>query len=342
MKNKNQTINILPEDIIISEDITKEKEIIQSNKITASRYSFTVMEKRAIYLIAMNIRKDIEGEKKLQRDLIGDVYMQFTPDQVLKASDRYEHVYKALRDLSNKKIEVNNDYMWEEVGIVERPQHYKKEGYFQFKVAKPILDYFKIKLTKGNATVLSAQVAFTLERTSSQRLYELCRQFKVAGGFMKTLEEFKAQMGLTTIVRYTRWANLKKDFIEPAQKEIKKLYDDGLCDLYFNYKEITRGKRVNGIRFKIVNKDKNPFKEYRPEDFIFFCREWLNKMFEAKKKPKNKEFVEKVMKEIMLNPLRAEELHKKLLRVMNSYSVNEQPAIVRSIIKEDEFIRENN
>ena len=327
-------------DIILHGSGKNVRDIVQSNRITGSKYSFTVMEKRAVYLIAMAVNLDIIGQKKLQRDLIGDVYMQFTPDQVLKASTRYEHVYTAFRGLVNKKIEIKTESIWEEFGIIERPRHIKNgaNSYFQFRVPKPIIDYFRVKLKDGNATVLAAQVAFTLERTSSQRMYEYCRQFKVAGGFRKDLTEFKDEMSLSEIVRYTRWSNLKNDFLEPARLELKELYDKSLCDLYFNYSEVKKGKRIVGLRFKVVTKDGNPFSNHKIEDFIYNCKTWLNAMFEVDKKPKNKEYVKGVITAITLKPEKAEELHSKLARITATYPASEQPKVVRITIKEDGFL----
>lgn len=326
---------IPPNDVIIQQSEITEKEIVQSNKLTLSKHNFSLMEKRAIYLIILQIRQAMNNEITLQEDLFGDILIRFSPQQVLKASKRYQDVYGALSSLKKKNYIINTNEIWEDVSIVENPKHFKKENYFQVRVPKAIAHLFAVKIKNGDFTAFEAHVALTLQKTSSQRLYEYCNKYKSLGGFYLSFSDFRERMELDKRERYSRWSNIKNDFLEPAREELYKLYNKSQCDLYFEYSPHKEGRSTKGIKFKIIADRGILDNELSLEDQLYYCKMWLNALFQSKDKKKNGKYVNDVIKHIQAQPVDCTRLYSKLARIKRSYAEGEQPKVVRKMIDTD-------
>lgn len=221
--------------------------------ITLSRHDFSIMEKRVIYILVLKLKQALQGKFKLEENLFGNVTIRFSPGQILKDSDREENIYEALKRLKSTTFEIRDANKWQYFGFLEQTTHIKANdsNYFHISVPSPIIKYFREKIQTDNYSAFSAQVILTLKRKCSQKLYEICLRNKTAGHFYLTFDDFRIQMNISSMERYTRWANIEKDYIKPAQIELKDLFKQKLCDLYFTYTQEKSGRSTLGIKFRI-------------------------------------------------------------------------------------------
>lgn len=305
--------------------------LVQSNTITQARYEFTKIEKRIIYRIIKEIRKQyVTGE--LQSNLFNELVVCLTFKDLQEVSENTQLVYKSIRTLKTRSYEFDNDEEWLILGIINKARHIKTKGTWEITVDREMVAQF-VELAK-NYTEYSLTVAMSLRSEYSQRLYEYCSQFRSSGGFRMKVQDMKEKMRL--IKKYDRYAGFKKYVLDVAQKELKELYKQGQCDLYFEYSEEKNGRSVETLRFKIISRE-TPETKMSLEDLLYSVRNDLTNIFDIQKMPKNKEFVNKTMTELMLNPEKLNHCFGKLAFVKGNLPKEEWQKYMRYIINDEYF-----
>lgn len=305
--------------------------LVQSNTITQARYEFTKIEKRIIYRIIKEIRKKyVTGE--LQSNLFNELVLSLTFKDLQEVSENTQLVYKSIRTLKNRFYEFDNDEEWLIIGIINKARHLKNKGTWEITVDREMVGQF-VELAK-NYTEYSLTVAMSLRSEYSQRLYEYCSQFRSSGGFRMKLQDMKEKMRL--VKKYDRYASFKKYVIDVAHKELKELYKDGQCDLYFEYSEEKNGRSVETLRFKVVSRE-SPETKMSLEDILYSVRNDLASIFDIKKMPKNQEFVNKAMGELVLNPEKLNHCFGKLAFVKSNLPKEEWQRYMRFVINDEYF-----
>lgn len=305
--------------------------LVQSNTITQARYEFTKIEKRIIYRIIKEIRKQyVTGE--LQSNLFNELVVCLTFKDLQEVSENTQLVYKSIRTLKTRSYEFDNDEEWLILGIINKARHIKTKGTWEITVDREMVGQF-VELAK-NYTEYSLTVAMSLRSEYSQRLYEYCSQFRSSGGFRMKVQDMKEKMRL--IKKYDRYAGFKKYVLDVAQKELKELYKQGQCDLYFEYSEEKNGRSVETLRFKIISRE-TPETKMSLEDLLYSVRNDLTNIFDIQKMPKNKEFVNKTMTELMLNPEKLNHCFGKLAFVKGSLPKEEWQRYMRYVINDEYF-----
>lgn len=306
--------------------------IVQSNTITQARYEFTKIEKRVIYKIIKEIRKKyVTGE--LQSNLFNELVITLTFKDLQEVSENWKLVYKSIRNLKNRYYEFDDDERWLIIGIINKAVHYKKKGIWEITVDREMVAQF-VELAK-NYTEYSLTVAMSLRSEYSQRLYEYCSQFRSSGGFRMKVQDMKERMKI--VEKYDRYASFKKYVVDVAHKELKELYKQGQCDLYFEYSEEKNGRSVEMLRFKVISND-NTESKLSLEDLLYSVRNDLTTIFETKAMPKNKIFIDETMSELVLNPEKLNHCFGKLAWVKNTLPKEEWQKYMRFIIK-DEYLK---
>ena len=305
--------------------------LVQSNTITQARYEFTKIEKRIIYRIIKEIRKQyVTGE--LQSNLFNELVVCLTFKDLQEVSENTQLVYKSIRTLKTRSYEFDNDEEWLILGIINKARHIKTKGTWEITVDREMVAQF-VELAK-NYTEYSLTVAMSLRSEYSQRLYEYCSQFRSSGGFRMKLQDMKEKMRL--VKKYDRYAGFKKYVLDVALKELKELYKQGQCDLYFEYSEEKNGRSVETLRFKIISRE-SPETKMSLEDLLYSVRNDLTSIFDIQKMPKNKEFVNKTMSELILNPEKLNHCFGKLAFVKGNLPKEEWQRYMRYVIKDEYF-----
>ena len=133
---------------------------------------------------------------------------------------------------------------------------------------------------------------------------------------------------------YPRYALLKSKIIDVAHKELKSTYESGGCDLYFNYSEDKSGRTVNGLKIVIISRDRQP-EAMNIDDSVYYIRMWLTSWLNAATKPKNKAWIDKVIKHLQKNPDQLPKLYDRLVRMQEKETATSYAAFARYIIEED-------
>lgn len=310
----------------------------QDNRITMARYELSLIEKRVLYFILKEIRKQFVLSDSGQRDLFDDLIV--TIDSLKLTKDVYpeqpERVKQALKSLRSRSFEYDNgepedsyEHHWFEVGFINWAQ-WSNGGEIKVQISKMILPFY-VELT-SQYTEYSLIVVMSLKSKWSQRMYELCAQWRAAGGFQITVAELREMFKLEK--QYSMYASFKKYVLEVGHKEIKKLYDAGQCDLYFEYSEKKIGRAIGSLRFKIItNKD---IVELSLEDIDYHVRTSLNSIFNTDRFPKNAVFVGKTMTTARFEPELLKHLYDKIIYIMGKHDSKDIHApYLRTIINED-------
>lgn len=313
----------------------------QDNRLTTARYELSLMEKRVLYIIIQQIRKDFVLSEKGDRNLFDNLIIKMRGESITKGVDAKPYLVKnALKQLRERSFEWQNEYdedspkhEWFEVGFINYGE-WNKGGMVEVEVSKKILPFF-VELA-DKFTEYSLLVAISLRSKWSQRLYELCCQWRASGGFQVELKELREMLKLEG--SYKRYASLKKYVLEVARKELKELYDKGESDVCFEYSEHKNGRSVNWLRFKVfTKKDKE---NLSMDDMDYYVRVHLHEIFKTDDKPKNKEFINKTMVALRLDGNNLKHAYRRLFDTVLKLPKDEQAKYMRYIINND-YLNEN-
>ena len=308
----------------------REITLAQANTLTQARYNFTVVEKRAVYFIIKEVRKQFVENKNGQKDLFNDLVVKMSTDELQKTDTSLRDVYKSLKSLRRKSIWIEDDERVLEVGYINYFEHIKREPSLEVQVSHKILP-FLVELAE-QFTTYSLTVAISLKTKYSQRFYEYCSQFRTSGFFTISIKELREKLILGDM--YPRYALLKEKVIDIAHKELKELYKKGQCDLYFEYTEDRTGRTVERLNITIISKaaQKEPPKL---DDMIYQIKAWLSLWLAAKQRPKNKTWVDTVIKHLQLHANDIPTLYERLVSMQKKEPNTSYAAYARHIIEED-------
>ena len=310
--------------------------ILQDNRLTTARYELSLIEKRIYYLVIDKVRQDYILNDRGNRTLFDDLILTFTPSMLMKNTNvkDFKEIKKALKTLRLRSFEweygedeEHPDYEYLEVGFIDWQSW--KNGKITIQVSRKLVP-FLVELSK-NFTSYSLLIAISLKSKWSQRLYEMASQWRAAGGFYISIIELRRRFVLEN--KYRKYGALKKYVLEVARREIKSLYDRNQIDFYFEYSEEKKGRSVTGLNFKIISNKR--LNELSLADLDYFIRTDLSQIFQTKDKPKNKEFVDKFLTELRLNPKLLEKFYKRLQNAKQGVPRSELARYLRFIINED-------
>ena len=166
--------------------------LAQSNILTQARYDFTKVEKRAVYFIIAEVRKQFVENKTGQKDLFNDLIINIKTESLQGSDTPLRNVYSSLKSLRRKSIWLENDERALEVGYINYFDHLKKTAHVEVQVSHKILPYL-VELAE-QFTTYSLTVAISLRTKYAQRFYEYCSQFKKARFFYISIEYLRTQL----------------------------------------------------------------------------------------------------------------------------------------------------
>ena len=307
--------------------------LAQDNQLTQSRYNFSVIEKRCLYQIIREVRnRYIETGNKPTK--FENMSLELKPNQLAQLGDEAKDVYKALKRLVDKKIEIDTEKEWIYTGWVMSAHHDKEKNIYEIDISKHILPYL-VELAPG-FTQYDLMVAITLKSTYSQRFYELCCQYKNYNKyFFLTVERLREILMLEN--KYTQINDFKRKVLEVAQKELKELYDKGQCDLWFDYDvKDTDKRKILSYHFHIHTKEDEQNKvDYQS---VTNCLQRISSILSTFF-PRDKKYIKRVIQEVQLRPDIAMELVYKLDKKVMDYDKKEIPPIIRYVLNSDYGIK---
>lgn len=232
------------------------KEIVrQSNYLTDARYSYTVNEKRILYHVLVFI-KNAMNEGVSESMFRETLYMTIPEAQVKKLHPDPDNAVRDMRVAAKKlrirEVSYDTEGGWMEAGMISSGEYIKGKG-LEVEISRKVAPLY-LEVAR-NFTAFSALVAMTLQSSYSQRFYEFCSRWKDVGFFTFTPEDLAFRLKLEG----SPAGELKKA-IEKAKAELKTLFDQKQCDLYFNYSEKRlkgRGRGIESWRFVIHTEEES-------------------------------------------------------------------------------------
>ena len=310
--------------------------LCQSNMLTESRYSFSRIEKKCIYLVISKVRRDyVEGT--MQKDLFDNMRVEINASDLALIADEShtKHAKDALRALRHRDIEMEDEEgNWLNTGFITMAKYTAKTNKFLVEVSSEIMPHL-VELAR-KFTAYSLTVAMTLKGKYSQRFYELCCQYRNRiekdgfAGFHKTQQQLREMFCLEDT--YPLNALFNQRVIESARTELKELYDNNQCDLYFDVNIKGRGKSMC-YDFKIRTREGEQARQMEFEDarkkwaFIYGT---LQALF--RKDPK---YVEKIAKQVEFHVELITPVFEKIQKLKNEYPSKDLAKLLRYILKED-------
>jgi plasmid replication initiation protein len=229
------------------------KDVIQSYILTASKYDFSVYEKRIMYRLVETFQYLIKGEKlegkiTVNRDLFGDYCLKMPVRSFLKDEKDTNHTLakEALKSLESKVFEYEDDKTWELIRIIQAPIIIKNSEYVTFRVQPKIFDAL-LNFTKGYR-MYELETAMSFESVYSMRLYELLSGQKKPITY--TIDNLKIMFQIED--KYKLNSDFIRFVIDAAKKEL-----DVKSPFSFKYGLNKQGKRTHSITFHPVYIAKN-------------------------------------------------------------------------------------
>ena len=304
--------------------------IIQPNAITSARYEYSVIEKRIVFHIIKHIQKNMGTDSTL----FGDNYIRMSLKELV-TNDNYAQVKNAAKALRQKSFEINYpNGDWVETGLINESRYTKEDGMMIFEISKSIVPIL-VEVAK-EFTVYQLNVALSLKSPYSQRFYEFCSQFRSSGIWRISIQDLKERLKIENSAAYQGRAangNLKARIIDQAKKELKALYDKGVCDLFFTYTFKKTGKSFTDIEFKIFS-TKNPKHEPQMEEDRAYCINFIRGLF---REEREKLYLSHVSNELF-NKMAYSKFALKIDLFNRKYGdapESERKAILRTILERD-------
>ena len=319
----------------MTEEKKDEITLYQANPLTESRYEFSPTEKNAFYIVIRQVRKNYV-EREPPRTEFENMRVEITPNDLVQITDKdhTERAKRALRSLRDKSIEFEDEEgNWLYCGFINQARYVAKKGVYEVEVSRDLMPYL-VQLA-SQYTEYSLLVAISLKGKHSQRFYELCSQYKNRGTFGKTVKQLKDMFMLEN--KYPQLYLFKQKVIEAARKEIKSFYDEGQCDLWFDYAQDGKGDNAHFtfyVHTKEEEKRKAEQKNSPAWNDMFKHKQSIIYMLRAIVK-NDKKYIERVSKQLDLQTEDISKIYNKMLSLTTDFKGADLAKLTRWILKTD-------
>jgi len=218
--------------------------IVHHNHLIEARYHLTLQEKRLMCWLASQVKQTDEDFKEHELSIKDFAYL---------LDVKGDHLYKALDTITHKLMQkIITIRSLEKKGFVKAAllggvKYYEGKGLIKLSF-HPYLKPYMLQL-KERFTQIKLGDIIGLKSVHSIRIYELLKQYESLGKREVCLNDLREYCGIS-ITQYKKFNNLKKDVLERAKNEIS--YK---TDLYVDYEEIKKSRKVVAIKFLIKSND---------------------------------------------------------------------------------------
>lgn len=260
--------------------------ILWSNFIVNTPLVYSLLEKRVLYFLTLQIKKRFIEKQLRSATTWADLTFQLTSQDlgVVGGETHINQTYQALSDIGEKFMSVqfrNNKGQWiiGKVHWVDSFFYNTETELYEVRISPEVMPYL-IDLSK-NFTSFQVSTALELKSKFTQKFYELCCEYsgdfryKVSKGqppFKKnvlpiSIESFRLLFGLDeekdsktgkiiSPKKYPNFSNLNKYVIEPAQKELYELYFSNKSNVWFDCIPYQRkGRKVISLLLFVYTKE---------------------------------------------------------------------------------------
>lgn len=209
-----------------------------SNKLIEAHFSLPLGEQRLLYTYISKLSEEHMKFPELEISV-----KEFA--EMLDIEINYKVIKGQCKKLLERVVEIETDDEW--IGFqwfsVARYKH--KEGRLKLKIHDELKPYL-LRLKKEFTRLLTKQV-MQFRSVYSIRVYMLCKQYQAVGKRLISLDELKKKLGIE-IGEYKLYGDFKRRVLEQALREI-----NTMSDIYIEYEEIKKARKVVDILFLIHN-----------------------------------------------------------------------------------------
>lgn len=312
----------------------KKNEVIrQGNPLTESKQDFTKMEKNAYYCVVWQVRRDYVETGRTDFD---NMIVEISESRLGDIADEHhkEDARKALMNLRKRDILIRKGKSWFNCGFINWSEYDDEKGVYRLEVSSRIMPY--LVEFADNYTEYSLTVAISLKSIYSQRLYELCCQYqkKKTLSFWKTIEQLRSMF--VDKGAYQSVADFERGVLRKAKNELKKLFDEGQCDLWFEYLKEGRGEKAK-YTFKIHPRNE----PQTPEQEGVAIANKINAMYQVMRGifPKDKKYTTRFREWLTFHLDKVDEVLDTLQSLLNRYKKPDIAPIIRVVLDREQGIK---
>lgn len=210
--------------------------IVKANKLIEARYDLNLNEQKIILYAVSKLDRD-----KKDFNIIDLEVKDFT-NLIDTSSKRYSEIREIVRELRKKELIIDTEEKELITGWLSSIDYIKDSGKIQLEFSKKLVPY--LLQLKERFTRYELKNILYLKSKYSIRIYELLKQYEKIGTREFKLEELKKKIGCED--KYGDFRNFKRYILDKSKKELKES-----ADICFEYKKITKGRKVVGIKFTI-------------------------------------------------------------------------------------------
>jgi hypothetical protein len=250
--------------------------IFQANRITNASYNYSLLQEKIfcyiMYALKGHIDKVMNGANVLQLDIFrapdSNNIAIIVPLKYIATPAQYKDVKKAAFDMMSRVIrmrgkDLKNRDTIEFTGLFSSiVMTEERSGTLQVMIRRDVAEML-IDIPRNDAgrpvqyTGFILEVALKARNKYTPRMYKFISSWKERGGVYVSLDELRNMLSMGD--KYTDYNDFKRSVLLPAQEELKQH-----ADCWYNVsdmEEVKEGKKVIGLRFKIITVDRDKQRE---------------------------------------------------------------------------------
>ena len=214
--------------------------VTQSNKLIEARHvkTLSAREQKIILTMVSMIQPDDKDFKEYSISI-----HEFSEMLGLKGHAKYEEIKEVALRLQEKTLFIPDEKGFITTNWVASQRYIEGEGMIELSFSpylKPYLLQLKTAFTSYRlSNILSLKSGYTI------RLYELMKKWQHLGKWECSVDSLREKMGSTSKA-YSLYGNFKNKILVPSVEELNEH-----TDLFVEYKEIKKGRKVEKISFTI-------------------------------------------------------------------------------------------
>lgn len=217
--------------------------VVKSNQMIEASYKLSLQEQRIILYMVSMIKPEDEDFKPVR------ISLKKFASMIDVQNTNHTYMQQITRSLLERVLTIRKPRSVLQIGWLSSAEYFFGQGYAEFcfdPKLKPYLLQLKERFTKYHLNYI-----IRLKHSYSIRFYELLKQYEPIGWRLFCLDDLKAILGITPD-EYRLYSNFKLKVLNPVQKEFNTKYNKQELDFIFEYEEQKEGRKVTGLRFKIV------------------------------------------------------------------------------------------
>lgn len=233
----------------------------QDNRVFDQRDTLQRLSRNILNLMTIELQSQYPNIRLQDKTILHAYDLSNVKDEVIRITDEQlktitghnekdpgkniTYFKRLLQNLRRTDCMLPTDYSggrWITVGWINYAERNEDNRSFNVQISKKVIPYI-LNLAK-NYTSLDILSLNEITNLYAYRIYLKCCQWKATGWFKMTEDEIRDTLciyhidkatGKRTTPKYTNPSQFRTKVLEVAKNELKKLFDEGHIDCYFDY-----------------------------------------------------------------------------------------------------------